>query len=151
MPTHCAIVDVDGTLANVESVRHHVIPIPPSRSKNFNAFHQAAVDCPPHEWVVRAVKDCAAQGLAILIVTARGAGFRNQTAFWLAMHDIPSDMLFMRPKGDNRPDFEVKSDILRRILDLGFAPVIAFDDNPNVIALWEQNHIPVITVPGYSA
>ena len=146
----CAIVDIDGTLANVQAIRHFVIPTPPSRRKDFSAFHQASVDCPTNDWVVRAVKDCAAQGLAILIVTARGAAFRNQTAFWLAMHDIPSDMLFMRPVGDQRPDFEVKTDILSRIRDLGFAPVIAFDDNPNVIALWEANHIPVVRVPGYS-
>lgn len=146
----CVIFDMDGTLADVSSIRHHIVPMPPSRSKNFVRFHEDSVNVPPHEWVVRAAHEVHKQGFAVIIVTARGARFRNQTAMWLALNGVPSDLMFMRPDKDHRPDFEVKKDILNRIRDLGFVPILAFDDNPNVIALWESENIPVVRVPGYS-
>lgn len=146
----CVIFDVDGTLADVSAIRHHVVPVPPSRSKNFGRFHEESVNVPPHEWVVRAARDVHDQGFTIIVVTARSAAYRNQTAMWLALNHVPSDMLFMRPVGDMRPDYQVKSDILSRIRDLGYVPVLAFDDNPHVIALWESENIPVVRVPGYS-
>lgn len=143
------IFDVDGTLVDVSSVRHFVVPEPPSRSKNFHKFHEAAVDCPANEWVVRAARDCFEQGFDILVVTARSSLFRNHTAFWLAMHEVPSHAMFMRRDGDHRPDYEVKADILRQIRGAGWNPVLAFDDNPNVIKLWEENRIPTVVVPGW--
>lgn len=144
----CAIFDMDGTLADVSSIRHHLRG--PGDARDFFRFHSESVNVPANDWVVRAAKECKANGLAILIVTARGHQFRNLTAFWLAMHDVPSDMLFMRHQKDGRQDRLVKADILARIRQLGFVPVIAFDDNPNVIGLWEDNHIPTIVVPGYT-
>ena len=155
MNRQAVIVDVDGTLVDVSSVRHYVAGIPFDKTqknykKDFDKFHSEAVNCPPIEWVVKAVKDCHRQGFDILIVTARGSKFRNQTAFWLAMNDIPSHAMFMRRQGDFRKDYIVKSEILSQIRAAGWNPVLAIDDNPHVIALWEENHIPTITVPGYS-
>lgn len=144
------IFDMDGTLVDVTSVRHWVTPVPPARSKNFDRFHMEAVNCPPHEWVCRAARDVFNQGMQVLVVTARKARYRNPTAFWLALHDVPSHALFMRADHDNRPDYEVKADILNQIRAGGWIPVLAFDDNPNVVKLWEENNIPTIIVPGWS-
>jgi phosphoglycolate phosphatase-like HAD superfamily hydrolase len=144
-----AIFDMDGTLVNVSSVRHWVTPVPPERSRRFDRFHEDAVNCPPHEWVCRAARDVFNQGVDILVVTARSARYRNSTAFWLAMHDVPSHALFMRADGDHRKDYLVKADILRQIRASGWQPVVAFDDNPHVIRLWEENGIPTVVVPGW--
>ena len=38
------IVDIDGTLVDVSSVRHHVAG--PGK-RNFDAFHRESADCPP--------------------------------------------------------------------------------------------------------
>lgn len=138
------IFDVDGTLCNVESIRHFVA----GERRDFDAFHLESVNCPPNPHVVEAAQRSLAEGIAPLIVTARQAKYRNVTAFWLAMHNVPSDALYMRATGDMRPDYEVKRDILARIRTR-YDVIEAWDDNPSVIQLWTEEKIPTILVPGW--
>ena len=138
------IFDIDGTLCNVEAIRHHVT----GTRRDFDAFHRESVNCPPHPHVVEAVRQSLAEGVAPLIVTARQAKYRNVTAFWLAMHKIPSEAMYMRRTGDQRPDYEVKKDILTRIRN-SWDPIEAWDDNPAVIQLWRDEKIPYVIVPGW--
>lgn len=139
-----SIFDMDGTLADVSGIRHLLAG--PGR---FDAFHRASIDCPPHRRVVDAAISEHVAGRAVLIVTARQARYRNVTAMWLAIHGVPSDAMFMRATGDSRPDFEVKAEILAKIRQR-WTPVAAWDDNPAVIRLWEQEGIPVTVVPGWT-
>lgn len=137
------IADMDGTLVDVSGIRHLLDG--PGR---FDAFHRESVNCPPHAWVVDAARTHHAAGRAVLVVTARQARYRNLTAFWLAMHGVPSDAMWMRATNDGRPDYEVKREILAKIRQR-YTVVRAYDDNPNVIRLWEQEQIPVTVVPGW--
>jgi hypothetical protein len=116
--------------------------------KNFDAFHAEAVNVPPHSHVVDMVNKAKNDGHAILVVTARRAAWRASTAFWLALHAIPSDALFMRNDKDHRPDYEVKQDILKKIQQT-WTVVHAVDDNPNVIRLWKENGIKTTTIEGW--
>lgn len=116
--------------------------------RNFDAFHRASIDCEPHPHVVKAAQDSHAEGIAPLIVTARNVRYRNVTAFWLAMHHVPSEALYMRADNDFRPDYEVKKDILARIRN-SWDVVEAWDDNPNVTRLWQEEGIPFVLVPGW--
>jgi FMN phosphatase YigB (HAD superfamily) len=139
------IFDMDGTLADVRSIRHFVLTKP----KDFTSFHNESVTVPPHDWVVDAAKACHANGVAVIIVTARRSIWARQTGMWLALNDVPSDAIFMRPEWDHRPDVEVKRDILAEIRER-WDVVHAFDDNPSIIALWRSEGIGVTTVPGWS-
>jgi phosphoglycolate phosphatase-like HAD superfamily hydrolase len=139
-----AIFDMDGTLADVSSIRHHVS----GRHKDFSAFHEASVDVPPHPEVVQAARDAKAAGHDVFIVTARDAMWRNHTAAWLGINDVPSDGLFMRAHKDRRPDYEVKSEIHDKIAQTHDI-VHAHDDNPAVIKLWQEKGIPTTVVPGW--
>jgi hypothetical protein len=138
-----SLFDCDGSLVDVSGIRHLLDG--PGR---FDAFHRASIDCPPHQWVVDAAKAEHAAGRAVLVVTARSARYRNVTAMWLAIHDVPSVSMFMRADKDNRPDFEVKAEILAKIRKR-YRVVHVWDDNPNVIRLWESENIPVTVVPGW--
>ncbi|MET8676571.1 hypothetical protein ABZW18_02940 [Streptomyces sp. NPDC004647] len=137
------IFDMDGTLCDVRQIRHLI-----NGPGGFHAFHAASASCPPHPHVVDAARAAHAAGMAVLIVTARTARFRHHTAMWLALHDVPSDAMWMRANGDGRPDVEVKRDILARIRTR-FTPVHAWDDNPNVLRLWAEKGIPATVVPGW--
>ena len=138
------IFDMDGTLADVAGIRHLVR----GTRRDFDAFHRESVNVPPHDDIVAMARDFDARGVDVIIVTARRAKFRNPTAFFLAIHDIPSVALFMRGDRDGRPDVEVKRDILARIRQTHDV-VMAVDDNPAVIALWREEGIPVHVVPGF--
>lgn len=139
------IVDVDGTLVDVRSTRRHVL----GPKKDFEAFHSEAINCPPIE---RTIEDCIGWhdlGHQILVVTARKYRWFTDTENWLIEHlPVPYEGPFMRGDDDNRPDYEIKREIFGQ-LDERFEICHAIDDNPKVIALWEELGLTVTTVPGW--
>lgn len=143
---HAVIFDMDGTLANVSSIRHHLKPV--NRRKDFESFHSESVNVPPHRHVVYHAQLAYSLGHAVLIVTARKHRWRHHTAWWLALNNVPSDMLMMRRDDDHRPDYEVKRDMLH-IIGHYYEVVHAVDDNPSVIELWNEFGIPTTVVPGW--
>jgi hypothetical protein len=145
------IFDMDGTLADVSSIRHHLKAFDATKRrviKHFDRFHAESVNVPPHSYVVNAAQVAKMLGHDVLIVTARKHMWRNHTAWWLALHGVPSDALFMRGNLDNRKDYEVKKDILATIRK-AWNPIYAWDDNPAIIKLWEEESIPHTVVEGW--
>ena len=146
------IVDVDGTLVDVSSVRHYVIaallPDGSYKTKDFDAFHRESVNCPPIWETVGRVNRWFNDGTKILIVTARSERYYGPTAWWLAENNIPHHELYMRADRDFRPDYVIKSEILARITKR-YNVIHAIDDNPAVIRLWEENGIETTVVPGW--
>jgi phosphoglycolate phosphatase-like HAD superfamily hydrolase len=139
------IFDVDGTLANVDSILHYVVKHKnrdtEAFKKDFHSFHKESINVPPHPEVVDMAWDAIGQDYDIIVVTARKEEWRGHTSYWLAhVADLPHTALFMRPDKDNRPDYEVKKDILTQIQE-HWDIVHAVDDNPNVIRLWQENGI----------
>jgi phosphoglycolate phosphatase-like HAD superfamily hydrolase len=123
------IFDMDGTLADVTGIRHHVM----GKERNFHKFHTESVNCPANLDVVEAAKKAHAEGRAVLIVTARAFRYAMPTMFWLKHNlPVPYDQLYMRATGDNRADSVVKREILDMIREDGYNPVRAYDDNPSI-------------------
>lgn len=139
-----AIFDVDGTLCDVSSVRHHVM----TRPKNFDAFHAESINCPPNPEVVDMAREFRAAGITIIVVTSRREQWWWHTTLWLRENEVPYDHLIMRRDKDGRPDYEVKKEILRRI-QRHYHVVCAVDDNPSVIRLWREEGIPTKVIPGW--
>lgn len=139
------IFDMDGTLCDVRPVRHYVT----GDDRNFDKFHKASLFCHINFDVECAVWDAQAKGQSVLIVTARDARYERVTRDWLRKYDVRFDRLYMRGWGDTRRDSVVKEEILAAIRSDGFDPVLAVDDNPAVIEVWERNGIPTVIVPGF--
>jgi FMN phosphatase YigB (HAD superfamily) len=151
MKKNAIIFDMDGTLADVSSIRHHLKYYDKNKKrimKHFNMFHEKSVDVPAHGHVVSAAQIAYLLGNDIIIVTARKHMWRHQTAWWLAMNGVHSDALFMRGNNDDRPDYEVKKDILNTIRK-AWNPIHAWDDNPSIIKLWTEEGIPCTIVDGW--
>lgn len=141
------IADVDGTLADVRSIRHHVAAKP----KDFDAFHRASAHVPANQQAIDYVTQAHAAGHVIIVVTARRQTWFDVTSTWLARHmPVPFDGPFHRQDDDFRPDVQVKRDIYR-YLSRHYDIRGAVDDNPNVVALWTEVGIPVEIVPGWDA
>ena len=139
------IVDVDGTLVDVSSVRHHVV----GPKRNFDAFHRESADCPPIGMTLGLVEEMHDAGHHILIVTARMEKWRGLTESWLEQHLTRSHTeLVMRRDGDFRPDYDVKREI-HADLASRYRIRHAIDDNPAVLELWNELGIPVTVVPGW--
>jgi len=149
MKPTAVIFDVDGTLANVDSILHHINKHKARDTEDFKRdfykFHLESVNVPPHGHVVGMVHDAVANGHHAIIVTARKEQWRPHTSMWLALNNIPSHALFMRPQHDDRKDYNVKKSILKHISQ-AWDVVHAVDDNPHVLRLWEENGIPTTKI-----
>jgi len=139
------IFDMDGTLADVRGIRHHVVG---KRRRDFDAFHADSVNVPPNPHVANAAVMADMLGVDVVVVTARKVRWARHTAMWLAMNRIPSAAMFMRADKDSRPDVEVKRDILRSIRRT-WDVIAAWDDNPKIVALWESEGITTHRVDGW--
>lgn len=145
------ICDVDGTLADVSSIRHLVDGI--NSKKDFNAFHKASEFVPAHRQAVEFCIRHHKAGDKVLILTARMRMWEGATARFLERELVPHAPyvapIWMRADGDYRKDYEVKKEILAAIRQT-YNVVAACDDNPNVITLWEEEGIPEIEIiPGW--
>lgn len=139
------IVDVDGTLANVDQYRHHVL----TRPKNFEAFHREAMEAPPIQSTIDWVLDHHREGRVIIVVTARMSSWFRETTDWLDKHlPVPYFGPAMRKNKDYRPDYIIKREILDNLREM-YDIVAAIDDNPHVVELWESEGIPTTIVPGW--
>ena len=137
------IFDIDGTLADVRHRLHHL-----DGEKNWHAFFNDMGDDPVIEPVATLARHIATtrhkSGIeAVLVVSARpaSAAWGKITKAWLERHGIVYDRLYMRAEDDRRPDQVVKSEILQRILDDGYSPVLVVDDRPQVVAMWRDHGI----------
>jgi hypothetical protein len=142
---NAVIADVDGTLADVRTIRHHVL----NKPKSFDAFHAASAHVPPNVPALDFVTRHHAAGHVIVVVTARRERWAEVTATWLHRHmPVPFDGAFHRPDDDLRPDVQIKADI-HRYLTRHYNIVGAVDDNPRIVELWERLGIPTTVIPGW--
>lgn len=145
------LVDMDGTLANVSSIRHLVDGI--KTKKDFNAFHQASEFVPANKQAIDFCVRHHKAGNAVLILTARMRMWEGATERFLIRELVPYAPyvapIWMRADGDYRKDREVKSEIYDQIIQT-YNVVAACDDNPAIVELWDERGVPEIdVVPGW--
>lgn len=134
-----AIVDVDGTLVDVAGIRHLVEGAKP----DFDAFHEASVDCPPMYPVLRRVNELAASGVTVIAVSGRSEKYRRLTDFWMALHDVRASELWMRSSRDFRPDVAVKAEMYE-LLRHRWIVIEAIDDRDELLELWRAVGVPSV-------
>jgi FMN phosphatase YigB (HAD superfamily) len=140
------IFDVDGTLADVSGIRHYLTD--DAKRKNFEKFHGAASYVRPHQPIIALAQSLTVAGFPILVVTGRMEKWRYPTSIWLRKWGVEFTELHHRRDGDPRRDVEVKRDILAD-LRARYRIILAVDDNPAIIALWNEECIPTVTWPGW--
>ena len=89
--TKAIIVDLDGTLCDVEHRVHHV----QGSNKNWHEFHSLLVEDGLNHWCFELMAAMSAQGYKILFVTGRGEGYREPTEAWLTRHKVNYEHLYM--------------------------------------------------------
>lgn len=159
--------DLDGTLCDTRPINHYVEDAPlldkegnpvlnskgePRRKpKNFDMFHRASFFCEPNPEVVAILRDAQAHEMAVIGTTAREEPYREVTEVWLNKHGLELDNLFMRKKGDMRPDYIVKAEMLRDEIRPHYDLVHQVDDNPQAVEAFVRGGVRVTTVPGWGA
>ncbi|MDR5903416.1 HAD family acid phosphatase [Halomonas icarae] len=135
--TDAVIVDVDGTLAELDT--ETVAPWVLGAEKHWDPFFQHMAKAPVIEPVVRLVNLLKAQGQRILICSGRPASHAAHTRDWLVANAIPFDALYLRPAGDDEvADEEVKAKLLECMREDGHRPWLVIDDRDAVVAGWRR-------------
>ena len=126
------IVDIDGTISDVEHRRHHLA----SKPQNWKAFNAAMHLDEPKSDIVELVRILEQAGNRIVLCSGRDSFYRQATEDWLEKHGVPNHALYMRPAKDSRDDGVVKSELLDRIIADGYEPWLAIDDRNRVVEMW---------------
>lgn len=124
--------DIDGTLADHRHRLHYVAGV----TKDWDAFERAASDDMPIANMVALAKSIGADH-GIVYVTGRRERQRGQTEKWLRLNGLPDGELYMRDATASPGTDVTKLAILRRVLDDGIIPTVAFDDRGEVVRAWQ--------------
>jgi len=112
----CVIFDIDGTLARMNFRNPY----------DWHLVDTDSVDLP----TAQMLKDLYESGnTKILICTGRDGVCLNLTQTWLKNNNIPYHGIFIRPKGDQRPDWVVKEEIWRKIIKMYYIEYLIDDRN----------------------
>ncbi|MCF8059028.1 MAG: hypothetical protein K9K67_07015 [Bacteriovoracaceae bacterium] len=126
------IVDIDGTLADVEHRVHHVTKNP----KDWHAFHKNLVNDTPQVWCRDLIEIYFSQGINILLLTGRGEEYLEETKKWLLKHLVPYKSLFMRGINDRREDSVVKKEIFQEHISPFYEVSFVIEDRQSVVEMW---------------
>src|SRR5207248_351971 len=103
------IIDLDGTLTDVSHRIHHIRGGP---TKDWKAFFEGIPGDAVNRAVAALYRMAVSGGYTVLLVSGRPEDYRIQSEHWLVENRMDDYFaLFMRPKGDNTPDTEVKAKI----------------------------------------
>jgi hypothetical protein len=74
----------------------------------------------------------------VIVLSGREAWCAPETRQWLAMHEIPCDILLMRPTGDYRKDWVVKRELYEAHVQPKYTVDLVLDDRDAVVAMWRN-------------
>jgi hypothetical protein len=149
-----AIVDVDGTLANLD----HRLPFIQHEKKDYHSFFTMIVEDEAFDTVASFVRELYEKGYYIIILSGRPSTLPEDPSFnvgtvtsgWLDLYNIPNHLLLMRRGGDYRPDVEAKREIWRGLTLKGRlnpeSVKVVLDDRDSICELWREVGLPLVKV-----
>lgn len=130
----CIVVDLDGTLCQIDHRLHFVRG---EGKKNWKAFFEALKDDTPNYWC-RHIMDGVKDIHNIILCSGRTDNYEQQTMNWLGKWGIEYHELFMRNRQDFRPDYIVKEIILDFEILTRYEPYFFIDDRKTVVDMWRK-------------
>ena len=120
------ICDIDGTIADHEGNRSPY------------DYTRVAGD-KPRQNIVDIVRLFQIVGQdTVLFVSGRDSSCRNDTLTWLEDQGLRPTHLYMRPEGDDRPDYIIKHEIFDKEIRGQFNVRFVLDDRDQVVRLWRD-------------
>ena len=139
------IVDIDGVIADASAHQHFLN----GENQKWEEFFEATLDSQVFREGRELVKSLAVS-TPIFLMTARPSYLLEKTVFWLKQNKISWDALLMREEKDDRSSPEVKLDLLGDLIESGYKPKFALDDDPrNLLMFWEQKVPSIYVHSGY--
>ena len=145
------IFDLDGTLALIDSRRE--ISIGDDGKMDWDTFFNPKMISldDPNIPVIKMAQMLDSQGFKIVIFSGRSDKTKDATKDWLDKHDVPFDVLRMRPSTHDwhfMPDYALKQFWLDSMFPDNIKDEIlaVFDDRQQVVDMWRDNGLFVFQV-----
>ena len=151
MDKKTVIFDLDGTLALIDKRR--AISTKPNGKMNWIKFFDPKnIDLDqPNTPVIKMAQMLHSQGFKIVIFSGRSNKTKDITKAWLDKHNVPFDVLRMRPSIHDwhfMPDYALKQFWLDSMFPDNIKDDIfaVFDDRQQVVDMWRKNGLQVFQV-----
>ncbi len=138
------IIDIDGTLANIDHRRKYVVQTP----KNWTKFNGLMSEDTVNDWCDKIIDAFTGyyqayplEGFTVIIVTGRMEDYIEVTETWLEKNDINYDFLYMRKSNDYRDDDIIKQEIYNKYIKDKYDILFAIDDRQRIVDMWRRNGI----------
>jgi len=139
------IFDIDGTLMDIEHRKKFVEQKP----KDWNSFRDLTSEDTPNLDVFAVAIALQKAGNRILVASGRNKSQRAITLKQLMGQGLVFQELYLRSDTDYRPDYELKSEMLDKMLEAGYNPTLVFDDRSSVVDMWRSRGLRAVQVaPG---
>lgn len=131
------VVDLDGTLANIDHRLHYV----QRERKDFDSFYKEQYRDQMNGWCRALILGANAVGAKVIIVSARPKSMFLQTAQWLIENGIPQgslDLYLLRGENDYTPDHDLKRSWLHSKCVNKEDILFVVDDRQRVVDMWRS-------------
>jgi len=135
------IFDLDGVLSDAASRQHYL----EGRRRDWDAFFEACGDDQLIEEVARLL-GLLDPTLVVVLLTARPARVRPQTAAWLQRYALRWDLLVMRDVGDYEAARDFKRRSVKELRGLGFDLRLSFEDDRRNVAMFHGEGVPCVYI-----
>lgn len=137
------IVDIDGTIANVDHRLHLIDKSNGVDKTDWDEFYSLCESDKPIQPIIDLVRHFAYDlGKDVIFLTGRRAAVRKKTILWLEDHVCGylanESLLLMRPAGELRHDIHVKPENLARV---GIGPedvAYILEDRNSMVKKWRE-------------
>lgn len=127
------IVDLDGTLANVDHRVTYVQKDPP----DWESFNALMMHDEVNLWCHELIASMRQRGHGVFLVTGRGERQRQICVDWLKSKSVAYEGLFMRAANDTRPDAVIKEEIYQKEL-AHYEALFVVEDRSSVVQMWRK-------------
>ena len=141
--TACVILDMDGVLCENTFRREF------GDDRDYDLFGRRCGGAVPNMDFICFARSLSLDNIALFILTARSEKLRAKTMEWLSKYQVPAHEVLMRPLGNRMPDHLLKQkmlSVLERKYGLtrqgGLLPLLAVDDDENVVGMYAEENIP---------
>lgn len=140
-PNSVIICDIDGTIADIEHRRKHLLGEKKDWRSFFQDMHLDNVNAP----VAKEIIEQYNKGRTIIYVSGRPDTYKEETLAWLHKNNLSfAYTLIMRGANDTREDSIIKEEILNTYFPDKQVISKVYDDRPRVIRMWKKNGLDVV-------
>lgn len=126
------IFDLDGTLCD-HGHRSYLADL-----KQWDLYNAQCHADPPRAVELLILQALAHAGIPIILLTGRSEPYRQMTMEWLAKHEVPYSLLYMRQDGDHRPATVMKREVYETEIRLGREVIAIFEDDERLVRMWRD-------------